>query len=745
MRPDDIGRSVARIWKRHDRRARESGYHATPPGRRLIQKMLQPLLELVIAERRDVQWPVYEKAARRVERQRGRRRKPPRDILDAIKHIDHFDVADRILRVAVSLVYDPSLGRSKKKGTRNAARIIGQNLDQDNGPMAFRVGCWAIELLKELPDGFKEIDGELELPLIEGAGLDLLMTDTMARNAFQSPYVLPSHFAPKPWTDFDVGGLHSPNGFPQPELVITHGKKAIENAVRGAIRNGRMRPFLRAVNSLQATACLINQPIQEWADKFGLTTSSFTDIETFGKPKKREKWWQGSEPRKEIDRQATFCVAMHEARIVSSGGRFFVPLHADTRGRLYGISHFWFGREDYIRGLFLFADGERIGDDGLIWLKAHVARCADGWHGEKTKHLNLEERAGWAEANIERLSEVAEAVKSCEPLYDLPDDPIQFLAAAHELIRINNNPDAVTQLPVTFDCTCSGLQHLSALTRCEEEGRLANLIPGRREDLYQVVADKTAEKRKVVKMPCVSFFFGSAPGRWLQRTKTNKKGKEEVEFYLTSGMIKELIKHLKDLKMSTKGVTRRTHAIYKAIGKTVPQAKKTRAFLNRLAKLLADKNKMLSWESACGLPILSFYFEPIRKRTKIRISRAEKSAVHIVGYDTDNPTTQAHTSAAANFVHSLDASHMHLVALAAAREGIAMLSVHDSFSCLASRARRFKQIIGEQFTQLYARDLLEDILQSAKRELPEGTKMPKLPKKGTLDLSMVPLSFFACS
>src|SRR5262249_12521528 len=153
----------------------------------------------------------------------------------------------------------------------------------------------------------------------------------------------------------------------------------------------------------------------------------------------------------------------------------------------------WYGREDYIRGLFLFADGERIGEEGLMYLKAHVARCADGWHGAETKHLDLEGRAAWTDANRERLYEVADAVERCAPLSDLPGDPIQFLAACVELKRVNNNPDAITYLPVAFDGTCSGLQHLSALTRCGEEGRLANLIPGPREDLYQTVADKDGE------------------------------------------------------------------------------------------------------------------------------------------------------------------------------------------------------------------------------------------------------------
>jgi DNA-directed RNA polymerase len=737
---DDRGRSIERAWKKDDRRAKESGYGATPPGQAIIQKMLLPLMETIIAERRATDHSTYERVVQRVTRRRvangsgAEQRRRPTNVLQAIEHISHFDVADRVLRAAVSLVYDPSLGRSKKSNTRNAARIIGQNLDQDDGPAAFRVGSWAISLLKEF--GFQERGGDLLLPLIDGVGWDQVMTDTTARNAFCNPYLLPSHFPPTPWTDFDKGGLHSSKGWAQPKLVITKGKREIERAVRQAIRDGSMLPFLAAINALQRVAFRINAPVLRWTTEFGLTTSSFTDINKFGSPKKRKKWWPGTDAHKEIARQTAFSIAMFEAKILANGGQFFVPLHADARGRLYGVPHFNFGREDYIRGLFLFEWGEPIGEEGLVWLKAHVARSADGWRGERTKHLNLAGRAAWTEANLVHLYEVADAVERCAPIDGLPDDPIQFLAACLELKQANDNPEYITRLPIAFDGTCSGLQHLSALTKCEDEGRLANLIPSDvREDLYQVVADKTGETRKVAKGPCVSFFYGSAPGNW--------GGDKESGWQLKDGMIKEMLGFLKYNKFPPKNVTKRTRAIYKAICQTVPQAKKTQEFLRAVAKALFKHKKPLRWKTPLGFPVVNFYFDPIRKETKIKINRAEKSAIHFHGYDTNKPDTQAYTSAAANYVHSLDAAHLHMVAATAARECIAMVGVHDSFSCLAPRANRFKQIIGKQFCSLHENDLLADLLRSARADLPGDAKLPSPPDRGTLDLS--PNSFFQFS
>jgi DNA-directed RNA polymerase len=71
-----------------------------------------------------------------------------------------------------------------------------------------------------------------------------------------------------------------------------------------------------------------------------------------------------------------------------------------------------------------------------------------------------------------------------------------------------------------------------------------------------------------------------------------------------------------------------------------------------------------------------------------------------------------------------------------------MVSVHDSFGCLAPRAERFKAIIHEQFSQLHERNkLLDGVLQQAKTALPQKTKLPPIPETGTLKLKDIP--FFA--
>jgi len=44
-------------------------------------------------------------------------------------------------------------------------------------------------------------------------------------------------------------------------------------------------------------------------------------------------------------------------------------MQLDWRGRVYGVPSFNLQREDRVRALFMFADGEPISDEGLKWLQ----------------------------------------------------------------------------------------------------------------------------------------------------------------------------------------------------------------------------------------------------------------------------------------------------------------------------------------------------------------------------------------
>jgi DNA-directed RNA polymerase len=252
--------------------------------------------------------------------------------------------------------------------------------------------------------------------------------------------------------------------------------------------------------------------------------------------------------------------------------------------------------------------------------------------------------------------------------------------------------------------------------------------------------------RKIVKRPVMSFFYGSEPGGF-----SKKNGR-----WVAYGMTKQILDILKDRQKNGQlsasiniyaGAKKLAKAIFKTIGGMVPRAKEVRDRLRQLAKLCAKENKPLRWTTPLGLPVQNRYHLPEIETIRTPLNRRYRRTNVVVDDKEDIDGEKAVNSVAANFVHSVDAAHLQLVALAAAKEGISMVSVHDCFGCLAPHAKRFNEIIREQFVWLHEHDLLAEVWESARRDLSAASKkrLPPIPERGNLELEQVLESYFAFS
>jgi DNA-directed RNA polymerase len=99
---------------------------------------------------------------------------------------------------------------------------------------------------------------------------------------------------------------------------------------------------------------------------------------------------------------------------------------------------------------------------------------------------------------------------------------------------------------------------------------------------------------------------------------------------------------------------------------------------------------------------------------------------------------RAANAVAPSFVHSMDACHLHMVALRATSEGMSLALVHDSFGCHATDASQFRDIIREEFVSLYGEDVLAEMLTEATAQVSTNKhRLPTLPTYGSLDLKDV--------
>ena len=479
-------------------------------------------------------------------------------------------------------------------------------------------------MLRDLP-AF-HLDGEiLKLTALAWELID----DELLRSIQNNPKLSPLFVPPVPWTQVRTGGM--PDDWATEPLIRPH-HPSIEKAVRYAIGAGSMQRVLDALNALQAVPFTINQHVLDFMLSEGVPPSPKGDEPPFWQKERFEKWMSADNEGRSFITDTAFALPCPI---------FWVGLNLEFRGRILGISHFNFQREDRVRGLFLFANGAPIGAEGLRWLKAHVARSANGnqWSRDpRPGDLDFEDRIVWTDENLGKLRDIGERIMRGDyrdshgfPLKDgaLAKDKYQFIAAVCELTQALSAEvpeEFITRLPIMFDASASGMQHMLAIMKADT-GRYVNIVKGcEPDDLYRHVAflvHRHSEKarrqvgmfdREIIKAGAVPWFYGSRPGGW------NKKEQCWV------GMAKPIVELLTDRlrkKYQTEDAhhvfsfyknavaadaSKIAHAIDKAINKLVPEAAVLRKWLRSLAKECADVGKQLRWETLLGLPVINAYY-----------------------------------------------------------------------------------------------------------------------------------------
>jgi DNA-directed RNA polymerase, mitochondrial len=120
--------------------------------------------------------------------------------------------------------------------------------------------------------------------------------------------------------------------------------------------------------------------------------------------------------------------------------------------------------------------------------------------------------------------------------------------------------------------------------------------------------------------------------------------------------------------------------------------------------------------------------------------RALGEAVYDEGVD-DEPSVAKQASAfPPNYIHSLDATHMMMTALACHDAGLSFAGVHDSFWTHAADVPACRDIIRQKFVELYEQDLLEALqgdMQAGLQAAGVQAVVAAPPGQGDLDLREV--------
>jgi DNA-directed RNA polymerase, mitochondrial len=680
---------------------------------------------------------------------------------------------------------------------RAVARVVNYRSRRWSQALKANAGMWGRNmLLSALADVFW-LEGD-RLQLSEGAiGLMQARFDDSVRN---NPFYFPTTDPPPPWTGATIGG-----GRWAPRTLVRSYHPAVHAEIREAAKSGQLATALAGVNALKSTAWTINEPIIRF-----MRTAWDCGIELPGFPRK-----PGAEPgsrkwkRYSSERAVLEVDVLQHAELLRELGTFYTDLNIDDRGRIVAFPWFNFAREDRVRGLFLFANGARLGGHaGLFWLKAEVAKRADGntWTtvakpSEKTFH----ERYDWTNEHEGVLREIGEAVEDGS-IWQWPDsrlvpwlgllreldDPFQFLAGCVELAGALRDPDNfVTRLPIMFDGSANGYQHLLAAMRSPQV-RYVNLVPNQEpRDLYREIAYPVAgeiryqiadapepiwikrdmewdeigpppaydlrkhadalygmllSERRILKRPLMTDIYGSTKkGKAKQifevfREKGEAYARRHSLPWCSYGLAWQIADRVQDIL--DRDPDDPAHDPMQWFS-PLTDATKARGYLRSMAATAALRGRLLRWTTPSGLPWLNEYH--VIRTASLQLYMHDGSAPRRVfadGHEDKVDVAAATRGAAPNFTHACDAAHLMLTAAAVAEVGIPMVSVHDCYGTLAPFADRFRRIVWREFVEMHKRhDVLKEVWLAAYADL--GIDLTPPPKRGNLRLEIEPFPEYA--
>lgn len=580
-----------------------------------------------------------------------------------------------------------------------------------------------------------------------------------ARCEVMSPIQLPMVVPPKKWTNPTNGGYLTP-AMGNMSLVKTRNEAYLEE-----LENFDMPVVYDAVNAIQETPWRINKGVlsvmQEVWDSGG-TLGGLPMRDDLPLPAKPHDIDTNDEAKRDWKREAA-KVWEENARLMSKRSStaqkiwvaekfvdykaIYFPTVCDWRGRIYPVPSFVNPQsDDSGRALLHFAEGVPLGEEGHIFLAIHGANT----YGEDK--ASFTERVQWVLDNEEMILDCAMNPLSCRSWCDAAE-PYSFLAFCFEWLGYSmEGAEYVSHLPIQFDGSNNGIQHLSAMMRDVEGGRATNLLPSDKPaDIYSDVAKVVAEHvnadaasgvpyasawvghidRGICKRPVMTYAYGvTLPGVKQQLIDHIKKSPEHA----TDGDVWEPCSYLAPI-------------LYTSVCDFVPEATKAMKWLQEVARVAAKADLPIHWVAPSGFWVLQEYRKAKASRIETYLGGVrQRITIMVDGSKLDRRKQVAGVSP--NFVHSADAAALLSCVVKCKQEGINSFSaIHDSYGVHAAYCYRLSHLLREAFVEQYQGNVLEDFRAQIVDQLPAelAEEIPPTPTQGTLDIQAVMESdyFFA--
>ena len=431
---------------------------------------------------------------------------------------------------------------------------------------------------------------------------------------------------------------------------------------------------------------------------------------------------------------------------------FYYVWQNDFRSRKYPASTFLSPQAaDWSKGLMTFRVAKPInGWDDARWLCIHGANL---YGNDK---ITLDQREGWAWDIADEVKRVADNPYDNNWWLDA-DKPFQFLGWCIEFAGlVRQGWGYMSNLPVSADGSCNGLQHLSAILRDERGGRATNLLASDvPQDIYTEVADEAmrnitrdADQGEILAKKFIEFGIDRSLTKRSVMIVPYSGTIHSCRTYIEEAMRDKIEKGTPDifgddLFDATLYLSRR---VWDAINGVITAARQVMDYVKDVGAVYAEHNRHMEWVTPTNWLVMQNYNEVQKRRITSLING--NTIQLVLNRDIPNQVSKRRTGSGAspNFIHSMDAAAMTKTINTCKQQGIRHFAmVHDSYGTHSSEMPRLSDVLRQEFVQMYTEhDVLTMLRQHAIVTL--GTEdVPTPPSQGSLDINNVLKSqyFFA--
>ena len=402
---------------------------------------------------------------------------------------------------------------------------------------------------------------------------------------------------------------------------------------------------------------------------------------------------------------------------------FYLPVFADFRGRIYTLSNYLsYQGNDLARSLLLFDSNEVLNDKGYECLNVYFSNLAGYDKNSWNDRINISEKITkeFKEYTLNKNEN-----KLNELIKDL-SEPFQFisigLAKIEYLEKEKLGLKTIINNPILFDASCSGIQHISALTLDKNLARYTNVIsydeaPKSQlpEDFYtfalNIIKDKLAKSksellrnislnRQIIKRSVMTIPYNIS---------MTGIGEQIAEHFTKTWELKQYVYIVPESATNngqkcyiySKDFGELIKIIYEVLTKEIPSLKNLTNYFKEIITVLNQLNLPVTWTTPAGLKIRyqQIKFDSIVTKNKI-INISKPITISIPTNKIDK--IKMIRSFMPNFIHSLDACNVHILLYKLIQsDQIPVYTVHDCFASTANNMSIIEHNVKNAFIDIY--------------------------------------------